>query len=149
MEEKFIRVNSPLAFLVTVCFDVAALFFLSISVYGIIKERNVFTVLSLVICLTVQIIAIMVTVTQRKKGVKFYKDKAEFTFLDENNIYEYKDVNKIETHKDTGASLKKNFVDRYSSVIIYLNDGTVATVELGITTKKTLLKIEKEFVIRI
>ncbi|HBN38533.1 MAG TPA: hypothetical protein DD404_03295, partial [Ruminococcaceae bacterium] len=48
---------------------------------------------------------------------------------------------KVETYKDTKASFKKSFTDRFSLLILTLDDDTQVTVSLGYTTKKTLDKI--------
>lgn len=80
-----------------------------------------------------------------KTGVRFTGDRVEFTAVDENNVFEYAHIVKAQTGKDTKASLKKNFVDRYSHIVIYLDDDSVVTIELGLTTKRTLNKIDTEF----
>lgn len=80
-----------------------------------------------------------------KTGVRFTGDRVEFTGVDENNVFEYAHIVKVQTGKDTKASLKKNFVDRYSHIVIYLDDDSVVTIELGLTTKRTLNKIDTEF----
>ena len=54
------------------------------------------------------------------------------------------DVENIKIHKDTKASLKKNFNDRQSQVIITLKNGGVVTVDIGLTSMKKLKKIENE-----
>ena len=60
------------------------------------------------------------------------------------NPYYLPDVENIKIHKDTKASLKKNFNDRQSQVIITLKDGRVVTVDIGLTSMKKLKKIENE-----
>ena len=84
-----------------------------------------------------------------KTGVRFTSDKVEFTGVDENNVFEYSHIVKVQTGRDTKASLKKNFVDRYSHIIIFLDDDSVVTIELGLTTKHTLKVIDDEFKARI
>ena len=80
-----------------------------------------------------------------KTGVYFGDDRVEFTGVDDNNVFEYSRISRVEGVRDTKASLKKNFVDRYSRVILYLDDDSVVTVELGLTSKKTLDDIDNEF----
>ena len=61
-----------------------------------------------------------------------------------NNVFNYDDVENIKIHKDTKASLKKNFNDRQSQIIITLKNGGVVTVDIGLTSMKKLKKIENE-----
>ena len=79
-----------------------------------------------------------------RHGIKFRENEFEITFLDENNIIKYEDIESLEAFIDTKASFKKNFVDRYSRLSVNLKDGSTVTLELGLTTKKKLKKIEKE-----
>ena len=144
MENKFIRVNTPLYLIATAVFDLAALAFCIIAVYNVAKERTFMNIVFMLICLTVQVVMCIVTLTVAKKGAKFTADRVEFTWLDDNNIFSYEEIEKVEIHRDTEASLKKNLVDRYTSIILYLKDGTVATVEVGLTGKRTIQKIEDE-----
>ena len=51
-------------------------------------------------------------------------------------MFNYDDVENIKIHKDTKASLKKNFNDRQSQVIITLKNGGVVTVDIGLTSMK-------------
>ena len=144
MEDKKIQIHSPAYFFALICFDVTNLFFICVLLYSYGKERKPVYIATLAILLCVEIIAAIVMLLEKKKAVVFTKDTVEFTFLDENNAYALSEIEKAETNRDTGASLKKGFVDRYSSVILYLKDGSVATVELGLTTNGKLKKIENE-----
>ena len=65
----------------------------------------------------------------------FYEDRLEFTGIDDKNVFLYSDIAGVETYRDTKASLKKNFIDRHSLIIITRNDETVTTVDIGLTSK--------------
>ena len=78
------------------------------------------------------------------QGIVFNETSFEFTALDENNIFNYDDIASIKINKDTKASLKKNFNDRQSQIIIEEKDGKVTTVDIGLTSMKKLKKIENE-----
>ena len=149
MKDKFIRVTSPPALLFTVCFDAVVLFLCVLATARLFQGIRFYSVAFAVIAAILVPVAVLTTREQMKNGVHFRDKKIEFTGLDEHNVYAYADIEKAEVYKDTGASLKKNFVERYSSVILYLKNGEVATVELGVTTKSTLKKIENELQERI
>ena len=68
----------------------------------------------------------------------------EFTGIDDKNVFSYSDITEVETYQDTKASLKKNFIDRHSLIMITLNDDTVTTIDIGLTSKKLLIKFKKE-----
>lgn len=95
------------------------------------------------------ILAALVTREVLSNGIKFYDDELEFNGLDDDNIFAYADIEKVETFKDTKASLVKNFTDRQSKVIFTMKDGRVVTVDIGLTTKKVLAAVENEINSRI
>ena len=144
MKTGFIKIFSPLSLIIILFFDFSALLLGWFSVKSILKAVTFYTVSFVIIELVVTAVAVMITVQIFKNGVMFYEDRLEFTGLDDNNVFHYEDIVKAETYKDTSASLNKKYVERYSSVILRLFDGTVATVELGMTTKRQLKRIENE-----
>ena len=83
------------------------------------------------------------------QGVIFYSDKLEFTDIDNANVFEYKKIKSVDSYKDTKVSFKKKVVERFSLIIIELDDGTSVTITLGYTTKRTLNKIVNEIKSRI
>ena len=143
MKDKIIRTAPPSMLFLTCFFDAAVIGFLGIAVYGVIKAVSFFTIGFLVIEIIIAVVAALMTKEVLKAGVIFKSDSVEFTWLDEDNTYRYDEIESIETHKDN-ASLKKNLVERYSSVIFHLKDGSVATVEFGVTTKRKLKTVENE-----
>ncbi len=144
MNRKMIRILSPLSVMMVAVFDIAAIALGAFSVKKLLEQVDFYTVSFLVIELIVLVVAVLTTRELLKNGVRFDDTALEFTGLDENNRFAYEAIEKIDTHKDTKVSLKKNFVERYSSIILYTKDGTVTTVELGLTTKRKLKKIENE-----
>lgn len=144
MKDRFIRVISPISFCVITVLDIAIIAFGVFAYQKITADKNIYNIMFVGIEVVAFIIGILASKEVVSNGVKFEYTKMEFTGLDENNIFEYKNIERIETNKDTKASLRKNFVDRYSSIIIHQTDGTVTTIELGLTTLKTLTKIEEE-----
>jgi hypothetical protein len=129
--------------------DIAVIIFGYYAVKKLSQQMSAINIIFSLIVLFAFIVAIFVTKEVFNNGVKFDSNEVEFTGLDDNNIFEYSNIEKVESSKDTAASMKKNFVDRYSSIIIYLNDNSVVTIELGLTTKKTLKKITDEINSRI
>jgi hypothetical protein len=148
MKDRFIRVLSPFTLAFVAVLDVAVIIFAYYAIQKLSFQISAINVIFAIIELFAIIVAVLVTKEIFLNGVKFTNDKVEFTGLDDNNIIEYSQIEKIESSKDISASLKKNFVDRYSNIIIYLKDSSVITIELGLTTTKTLKKIIDELKLR-
>lgn len=144
MKKKFIRILSPITIIVIAFLDLAVIGFAVFSVKKIIELHNSYSIIFGVIEILAIIVAGLVTKETVSNGIVFYEDKLEFTGIDDKNVFSYSDIAKIETYKDTKASLKKNFIDRHSLIIITMNDDTVATVDIGLTSNKILIKIKKE-----
>lgn len=142
--KTFIRIISPITLAVVVALDCAVGLLGYYCVKRIIEEQSFITISFVVIEVVAIVIALLTTKESLSNGVIIDDKKIEFTGLDENNIFEYENIEKIETSKDTSASLTKNFVDRYSKVVIRLKDESIVTIDLGLTTKGTLKKIEQE-----
>lgn len=148
MKDKFIRVLSPIAIGVVALLDCGVIYFAYYAAAKAKLQLDAKSILFIIIEVFAVIIAILITKQIFSGGVKFKENYLEFTELDEHNIFEYESIEKIVSSRDEKASLRKNFVDRYSSIIFYMKDNTVVTVELGLTTKKTLNKIINEINIR-
>ena len=141
MNKRFIRTASPLGIAGIICFDVLSLAAASLSVKLLIDKASFYTV-SFAVIMAVDIVsAALATRYVLKSGVMLYSDRIEFTRHDSEKYY-FRDIESVQTYKDAKASLKKRFVERYSSIILHLKDGTTATVELGYTTKRKLKMIE-------
>ncbi len=142
MKKKFIRVLSPITLAVITALDIAVFGF------GIFALKKLFEELSAAVIFFIEIFAIvigiLITKEVLKNGISFYEDEMEFTGIDENNLFSYEEIEKIETYHDTKASLTKNFVDRHALIIITKKDETITTIDIGLTTKGTLKKIKKE-----
>ena len=144
MEDKFIRIISPVSLPVILLFDAAVGYYMYIAVIKIMADKGAFATIFLVLQSFAVIIAILATREVLRHGVMITDKYVEFTALDSDNKVRFDEIDRIEIVKDTKASLKKNFVNRYSSLVFYLKDDEVLTVELGITTKRKLTKIETE-----
>ena len=144
MKNKFIRIIQPLSLLALFLLDMSALLLLYLIIKRIISGVDFYSVCLIIIDMTVLITGAVSTRQLLKSGVKISEDKIEFTALDKDNLYSFSNIKKAEYHRDSKASFRKSFTDRYSSIIFYLKDGSVATVELGFTTKRTLNKIADE-----
>lgn len=149
MKDRFVMCLSPITAAVTLAMAVAV----AVNAYfcgekvaeGFDWKVGVYVLVEIVAA----VIVVLMVKEVLKTGVRFTSDKVEFTGVDENNVFEYSHIVKVQTARDTKASLKKNFVDRYSHIIIFLDDDSVVTVELGLTTKHTLKAIDDEFKVRI
>ena len=144
MENKFIHIISPVALPVVLLFDAAIAYYTYIAVLKIMADKGIFASLFLALQVGAIIIAVLTTREVLRHGVLLTDSEIVFTALDFDNKVRYDEIERIEVVKDTKASLRKNFISRYSSLVFYLNDDTVLTVELGITTKRKLNQIESE-----
>lgn len=144
MKQKFIRILSPITFAVVTTLDIAVVGFGVFAVKKMITDQSAAVIFFTIVEVFAIIVGALVTKEILKNGVIFYEDKFEFNGIDDKNIFTYESVSEIEIYHDTSASLTKNFVDRHALIIITANDKTVTTVDIGLTTKKTLKKIRKE-----
>lgn len=144
MKDKYISVISPIALPVVLLFDAAVIYYFIFAVKKVTVDSSTFATIFLAIQSFMLVLAALTTREVLRHGVRITEDYVEFTALDSDNKVRFDEIEKISVQKDTKASLKKNFVNRYSSIVFYLHDDTVLTVELGITTKRKLAKIEKE-----
>lgn len=147
--KKFIRILSPITIIVIFALDAAVISFLVYSIKRILEEISFITIAFIIIEIFAVLIAGFTTKEIFSNGVIFDNEKIEFTGLDNDNVFYYTDISKCEAHKDTKASLRKNFVDRYSHITLYLKDERVVTVNLGLTTTKALNKVKAELESRI
>lgn len=138
MKEKFIRIISPITLAVVLILDAAVIG------YGIYAIKRIFDYPSTMVIIfaacdfVALIIAVLVTKEILSNGVRLFDDEVEFTGIDDDNIFPYSDIVKIESEKDTKASLVKNFNDRKSKIILTLKDDKIVTIDIGLTSKATL-----------
>lgn len=144
MKDKFLRILSPITLVVVAILDAAVIGYGIYAIKRLIAVQNATIIIFAVCDLAALIIAALVTKEVLSNGVKFHNDEMEFTGLDNDSIFAYADIEKVETEKDTKPSFVKNFVDRQSKVILTLKDERVVTIDIGLTTKNGLKKIEDE-----
>ncbi len=144
MKDKFLRILSPITLTVVAILDAAVIGYGIYAIKRLIAVQNATIILFAICDLAALIIAALVTKEVLSNGVKFYSDEMEFTGLDNDSIFAYADIEKVETEKDTKPSFVKNFIDRQSKVILTLKDERVVTIDVGLTTKNGLKKIEEE-----
>ena len=144
MKRKFIRIISPITIIVIALLDIAVTGFAVFSIKKIIEVQNLYSIFFGVFEILAIVVSVLVTKETIIHGIAFYEDRLEFTGIDDKNVFPYSDIAEVETYRDTKASLKKNFIDRHSLIIITLNDDTVTTIDIGLTSKKLLIKFKKE-----
>lgn len=149
MKDKFLRILSPITLAVVAILDAAVIGYGIYAIKRLTAVQNATIIIFAVCDLAALIIAALVTKEVLSNGVKFHNDEMEFTGLDNDSIFAYADIEKVETEKDTKPSFVKNFVDRQSKVILTLKDERVVTIDVGLTTKNGLKKIEDEIKNRI
>lgn len=144
MKNKFYRIISPVTFLVVLVLDISVIAYAVFAVKKLLENLSVYSVIFAIIDLFAIVVGALVSKYVISQGIVFNETSFEFTALDENNIFNYDDIASIKISKDTKASLKKNFNDRQSQIIIEEKDGKVTTVDIGLTSMKKLKKIENE-----
>ena len=135
MKNKFYRIISPVTFLVVLVLDISVIAYAVFAVKKLLENLSVYSVIFAIIDLFAIGVGALVSKYVISQGI---------VFNDENNIFNYDDIASIKINKDTKASLKKNFNDRQSQIIIEEKDGKVTTVDIGLTSMKKLKKIENE-----
>ena len=148
MNDKFIRLLSPISLAVYGILDLAVLGF---GVFAI-KKATVMLNTWVIIFIAIEIFAIIIAIIGTKEllsnGVKFSDDEAEFTGVDDNNIVAYDDIITIEAYRDTAASFTKNFDMRHSLLIFTLKDESgekTNTIDIGLVNNGALNKVLNEF----
>lgn len=148
MNDKFIRLLSPISLAVYGILDLAVLGF---GVFAI-KKATVMLNTWVIIFIAIEIFAIIIAIIGTKEllsnGVKFSDDEAEFTGVDDNNIVAYDDIITIEAYRDTAASFTKNFDMRHSLLIFTLKDESgekTNTIDIGLVNNGELNKVLNEF----
>lgn len=143
MKPKFIRILSPITTAVIALLDVAVIYYLVRCLINIftLYRQDIKQIFFTVCVFLAFMLAIMVTIQTFKNGIKLYDDKFEFTGIDGENTFKYADVESVETKKDTKASFTKNFNDRQSRIILNLKDERIVTIDIGLTTVKTMNKV--------
>lgn len=144
MKNKFYRIISPVTFLVVLVLDISVIAYAVFAVKKLLENLSVYSVIFAIIDLFAIVVGALVSKYVISQGIVFNETSFEFTALDENNIFNYDDIASIKINKDTKVSLKKNFNDRQSQIIIEEKDGKVTTVDIGLTSMKKLKKIENE-----
>lgn len=144
MEDKFIRIISPISLPVILLFDAAVGYYMYVATAKIMTDKGVFASLFFALQIVAVIVGVLATREVLRHGVRITDTYVEFTALDSDNKVRFDEIERIAVQKDTKASFTKNFVNRYSSLVFYLKDDEVLTVELGITTKRKLTQIENE-----
>lgn len=148
MNDKFIRLLSPISLAVYGILDLAVLGF---GIFAI-KKATVILNTWVIIFIAIEIFAIIIAIIGTKEllsnGVKFSDDEAEFTGVDDNNIVAYDDIITIEAYRDTAASFTKNFDMRHSLLIFTLKDESgekTNTIDIGLVNNGALNKVLNEF----
>lgn len=141
MKQDFIRIISPLSVFIALILDCGSIW---LAVF-VIKDfcagnADVMSIVFAVMVLFAIIVSILYTKEVFSNGIIFYSDRCEFNAIDENNIIYYDDIESIEEYKDTKASFKKNLNERHSLIIFNLKNDKMHTVDIGLTTKRTLKK---------
>lgn len=145
MKNRFIRIISPITVAVITILDIAVIGY---GIFAVIKLKELMNTTSIIFA-AIEVFAIIIAALVSKEvvsnGVVFNDDEVEFTGVDENNIISYDDIKEIEAYKDNAASLTKNFEFRHVLFIFTLKNKKINTIDVGLTTNKTVNKILDEF----
>lgn len=149
MKDKFIRCVSPIEVIISFVVEASGIGFLVYAIKELKGRTDFYAVIFYIVTVFAIVLGFFMIKQAFSQGVIFYSDRLEFTDIDNANIFEYKNIKSVDSYKDTKVSFKKKVVERFSLIIIELDDGTSVTITLGYTTKRTLNKIVNEIKSRI
>lgn len=149
MKDKFIRCVSPIEVIISFVVEASGIGFLVYAIKELRGRTDFYAAVFYIVTVFAIVIGFFMIKQAFSQGVIFYSDRLEFTDIDNANIFEYKKIKSVDSYKDTKVSFKKKVVERFSLIIIELDDGTSVTITLGYTTKRTLNKIVNEIKSRI
>lgn len=149
MKDKFIRCVSPIEVIISFAVEASGIGFLVYAIKELKCRTDFYAAIFYIVTVFAIVLGFFMIKQAFSQGVIFYSDNLEFTDIDNANIFEYKKIKSVDSYKDTKVSFKKKVVERFSLIIIELDDGTSVTITLGYTTKRTLNKIVNEIKSRI
>lgn len=149
MKDKFIRCVSPIEVIISFVVEASGIGFLVYAIKELKGRTDFYAAIFYIVTVFAIVLGFFMIKQAFSQGVIFYSDRLEFTDIDNANIFEYKKIKSVDSYKDTKVSFKKKVVERFSLIIIELDDGTSVTITLGYTTKRTLNKIVNEIKSRI
>lgn len=149
MKDKFIRCVSPIEAIISFAVEASGIGFLVYAIKELKGRTDFYAVIFYIVTVFAIVLGFFMIKQAFSQGVIFYSDNLEFTDIDNANVFEYKKIKSVDSYKDTKVSFKKKVVERFSLIIIELDDGTSVTITLGYTTKRTLNKIVNEIKSRI
>ena len=149
MKDKFIRCVSPIEVIISFAVEASGIGFLVYAIKELKGRTDFYAAVFYIVTVFAIVLGFFMIKQAFSQGVIFYTDNLEFTDIDNANIFEYKKIKSVDSYKNTKVSFKKKVVERFSLIIIELDDGTSVTITLGYTTKRTLNKIVNEIKSRI
>lgn len=149
MKDKFIRCVSPIEVIISFAVEASGIGFLVYAIKELKGRTDFYAAVFYIVTVFAIVLGFFMIKQAFSQGVIFYSDNLEFTDIDNANIFEYKKIKSVDSYKDTKVSFKKKVVERFSLIIMELDDGTSITITLGYTTKRTLNKIVNEIKSRI
>lgn len=149
MKDKFIRCVSPIEVIISFVVEASGIGFLVYAIKELKGRTDFYAAVFYIVTVFAIVLGFFMIKQAFSQGVIFYSDNLEFTDIDNADIFEYKKIKSVDSYKDTKVSFKKKVVERFSLIIIELDDGTSVTITLGYTTKRTLNKIVNEIKSRI
>lgn len=149
MKDKFIRCVSPINVIISFMVEASGIGFLVYAIRELKGRTDFYAAVFYIVTVFAIVLGFFMIKQSFSQGVIFYSDRLEFTDIDSANIFEYKKIKSVDSYKDTKVSFKKKVVERFSLIIMELDDGTSVTITLGYTTKRTLNKIVNEIKSRI
>lgn len=144
IDGKFIRIISPVTLAVVIALDLGVIAYAIHAIKTLAMRVNTINIIFTVIVVFAFAIAFLTTRETVKHGVIFRDDEMEFTGMDNDNVFKFKDIVSVAYVKDEKPSFVKNFIDRQSRIVLTYPENKVITVDIGITTKNKLKEIEKE-----
>ena len=99
MQDKFIRIISPITLPAVLLFDGAVGYYFVVAFKKILEDESVFSALFLIIQIAAVVIAFLTTREVLRHGVKITDKSVEFTALDSNNKVFFDEIERVEVLK--------------------------------------------------
>ena len=144
MNKNEIKILSPLTIIAVGLLDLSVVAVTIFAIKKLIENVSTLTIAFAFMDLLAVVVAILVSKEIVSNKIVFTNTGFELIGLDNDNKYNYCDIEKIEYQKDDAISFKKNFNDRHAVIILTLKKDKIASIDLGLITKGKLLKIVKQ-----
>ena len=107
MKNKFIRIVSPITLAIALALDFAVVYYIVFAFNKLEESLSAINIIFSIIALLSVILAFFYSRESIRHGVKFRENEFEITFLDDNNIIRYCDIENLKVFSIRRQALKR------------------------------------------